>query len=63
MHIINCRDSEGSGLGSGYEWLAGLVSRVCMAGLVFRVCKGGLNILGIQISRDRSPSVTFSNSS
>ena len=43
MHnIINySRDSEGSGrLGSGYEWLAGLVPRIYMAGLVFRVCKG-----------------------
>ena len=28
---------KSQGLGSGYEWLAGLVSRVCMAGLVFRV--------------------------
>ena len=35
---------KGQGLGSGYEWLAGLVSRVCMAGLVFRVCMGGPNI-------------------
>ena len=31
---------KGQGLGSGYEWLAGLVFRVCMAGLVFRVCMG-----------------------
>ena len=54
---------KGQGLGSGYEWLAGLVPRVCMAGLVFRVCKGGPNISGVQISCDRSPSVTFSNSS
>ena len=54
---------KGQGLGSGYEWLAGLVSRVCMAGLVFRVCKGGPNISGVQIWRDRSPPVTFSNSS
>ena len=38
---------KGEGLGSGYEWLAGLVSRVCIAGLVFRVCKGGLNISGV----------------
>ena len=51
---------KGQGLGSGYEWLAGLFPRVCMAGLVFSVCKGGLNISGVQISRDRSPSVTFS---
>ena len=54
---------KGQWLGSEYEWLAGLVSRVCIAGLVFRVCKGGLNISGVQISRDRTPSVTFSNSS
>ena len=54
---------KGQGLGSGYEWLAGLVSRVCIAGLVFRVCKGGLNISGVQLPRDRTPSVTFSNSS
>ena len=54
MHVINySRDSEkGQGLGSGYKWLAGLVSRVCMAGLVFRVCIGGPNISGVQISRD-----------
>ena len=38
---------KGQGLGSGCEWLAGLVSRVCMAGLVFRVCMGGPNILCI----------------
>ena len=44
---------KGQGLDSGYKWLAGLVSRVCMAGLVFRVCMGGLNISGVQISRDR----------
>ena len=31
---------KGQRLGSGYKWLAGLVSRVCMAGLVFRVCMG-----------------------
>ena len=31
---------KGQGMGSGYKWLAGLVSRVCMAGLVFRVCMG-----------------------
>ena len=43
---------KGQGLGSGYKWLAGLVSRVCMAGLVFRVCMGGPNISGVQISRD-----------
>ena len=41
---------KGQGLGSGYEWLAGLVSRVCMAG---RVCMGGPNISGVQLSRDR----------
>ena len=35
---------KGQGLGSGYKWLAGLVSRVCMAGLVFRVCMGGVQI-------------------
>ena len=42
MHIINySRDSEGLGrLGSGYEWLAGLVPRVC---------KGDPNISGVQI--------------
>ena len=39
---------KGQGLGTGYKWLAGLVSRVCMAGLVFRVC------MGVRISRDRS---------
>ena len=44
---------KGQGLGSGYEWLAGLVSRVCMAGLIFRVCMGGPNISGVQISRGR----------
>ena len=38
IHVINY--SRGQGLGSGYKWLAGLVSRVCMAGLVFRVCMG-----------------------
>ena len=54
---------KGQGLGSGCEWLAGLVSRVYIAELVFRVCKGGLNISGVHISRDRTPSVTFSNSS
>ena len=36
---------EGQGMGSGYEWLAGLV---------FRVCMGGPNISGVQISHDRS---------
>ena len=41
---------KGQGLGSGCEWLAGLLFRVCMAGLVFRVC------MGVQISRDRPPS-------
>ena len=35
---------KGQGLGSGYKWLAGLVSRVCM---------GVPNISGVQISRDR----------
>ena len=29
---------RGQGLGFGYKWLAGLVSRVCMAGLDSRVC-------------------------
>ena len=55
MHVINyiAEIQKGQGLGSGYEWLAGLVSRVCMAGIVFRVCMGGLNISGVQISRDR----------
>ena len=49
MHIINySRDSEGLGLGSGYKWLAGLVSRVCMAGLVFRVMQGGSEYFGGQ---------------
>ena len=45
---------KGQGLGSGYKWLAGLVSRICMAGLVFRVfrvCMGGG---GVQISRDNN---------
>ena len=32
---------RGRGLGVGYKWLAGLVSRVCMAGLDFKVCPGG----------------------
>ena len=31
---------KGQRLGSAYEWLAGLVFRICMAGLVFRVCMG-----------------------
>ena len=35
----------GQGLGSGYKWLAGLISRVCMAELVFRVSMGGPNIM------------------
>ena len=50
---------KGQGLGSGYEWLAGLVSRVCMAGLVFRVCMGGPNISGVQISRDRLQAINI----
>ena len=61
MHFINSSRGSastwGQGLDSGVavcEWLAGLVSRVCMAGLVFRVCMGVLNISGAQISRDRS---------
>ena len=55
---------KGQVLGSGYEWLAGLVSRVCMATRVsLQGLQGGPNISGVQISRDRSPSVTFSNSS
>ena len=33
---------RGQGLGFGYRWLAGLVSRVCMAGLDSRVCMAGL---------------------
>ena len=39
---------RGQGLNFGYEWLAGLVSRVYMAGLdyVYRVCIAGL------VSRD-----------
>ena len=42
MHIINYKAvvQKGQELGSGYEWLAGIVSGVCMAGLVFRVCIG-----------------------
>ena len=51
---------KGQRLGSGYEWLAGLVSRVCIATRVsLHVLQGGggPNISGIQISRDRSPSV------
>ena len=31
---------KGQGLGSGYKWLAGLVSRVSIAGLVSRVSGG-----------------------
>ena len=27
---------KGQGLGSGYKWLAGLVSRVCMGVRIFR---------------------------
>ena len=50
MHVINSyyivEIQKGQGLGSGYEWLAGLVSRISMAGLVFRVCMWGLNISG-----------------
>ena len=45
---------KGQGLGSGYKWLAGLVSRVCMAGLVsLQGLHGGPNISGVQISRDK----------
>ena len=44
---------KGQGLGSGYKWLAELVSRVCKAGLVF---EQGLHReskhFGVQISRD-----------
>ena len=54
MHVINySRDSEESGLDTGYKWLAGLVSGVCMARLVFRVCRGGVGV-GVQILRDRN---------
>ena len=52
MLSITAKIQKGQGLGSGYEWLAGLVFRVCMAGLVFRVCMGGPNISGVQISCD-----------
>ena len=41
---------KGQGLGSGYEWLAGLVSRVCMVGLVFRVCMGSVYFGGPNIT-------------
>ena len=55
MLSIIAEIQKDQGLGSGYEWLAGLVSRVCMAGLVFRVCMhGGPNISGVQISRDEA---------
>ena len=58
---------KGQRLGSVYEWLAGLVSRVYMATRVsLQDLQGGggdPNISGVQISCDRSPSVTFSNSS
>ena len=44
---------EGQGLGSGYKWLARLVSRVCMAGLVvFRVCVGAQNNITWQILQE-----------
>ena len=45
---------KGQGLGSGYEWLAGLVSRVCIAGLVFRErdrrCMTSVNRLVVNLS-------------
>ena len=46
MHVSTIAEiQKGQGLGSGYEWLAGLVSRVCM---------GYPNISGVQIlSHDR----------
>ena len=55
MHVINySRDSGGSGLGSRYEWLAGLVFRVCTC-LHGGGGGGNPNTLGVQISRDRPP--------
>ena len=47
---------KGQRLGSGYKWLAELVSRVCMAGFnSLQGLHGGPNISGIQIlSRDMS---------
>ena len=51
MHVITIMSIEiqrGEGLGSGYKWLAGLVSRVYKAGLVCRVCRG------VQILRDKT---------
>ena len=47
MHVTTtiAEIQKGQGLGSGYEWLAGLVSRVCMAGSL-QGLHGGLNIMG-----------------
>ena len=47
---------KGQGLGSGCEWLAGLVFRVCMAGLVFRVCMGFRIFRGSKYHVTRPPS-------
>lgn len=47
---------KGQRLGSGYKWLAGLVSRVCMAtrvSLQGLQGGGGSEYFGVQISRDR----------
>ena len=41
-HGLPTMYERGQGLGFGYRWLAGLVSRVCMAGLDSRVCMAGL---------------------
>ena len=37
---------RGQGLGSGYEWLAGLVSRVCMARVSLQGLYGGSEYFG-----------------
>ena len=42
--MVYSRNSEGSGLDSGYKWLAGLVYRVCMAGVSLQGLHGGPNI-------------------
>ena len=62
MHVIKySRVLEESGLVSGYKWLAGLVSSVCMAGLVFKVSMGVPNISGVQISRENTHTMPYHN--
>ena len=53
---------KGQGLGSGYKWLAGLVSRVCMAGLVFRICMGGskYHVTGLRVDCPH-PGICYTN--